>query len=306
MLAIIGPNWLDAQDADGQRRLDDPDDWVRLEIVRALARKITIIPLTVGGAVLPKKNELPEEMRPLLDRHAVAITTNGFRSEMAGLLKDIQAIRGPPSWWPRIGAGLATVTLIGVIIGGIYKLITIDQPVGAETWSQEVGGSGGNPFGPLTCGMGEALVGLYGRSGSGEDLRVFAIGPICAAARFRRVDKIQLLSIGAAHRRDDVGSLDGELFEVACPSNMIVIGSELAFTNFSPGNNAYLIKPLSLKCSSILSVDNASVKSVSLPGERLLYATRQSFSCPDGSAAFAIRGRAGQWIDALSIGCRHV
>jgi hypothetical protein len=98
MVAVIGPNWLDARDDSGRRRLDERADWVRLEIVRALARNITVMPVMVGGASLPKKDELPEELQPLLDYQAVAITTNGFRSEMAGLLNDIRAIPRPSPW----------------------------------------------------------------------------------------------------------------------------------------------------------------------------------------------------------------
>jgi hypothetical protein len=121
MVTVIGRNWLDARGDDGRRRLDDPSDWVRLEIVRALARDITVIPVTVGGAELPKKSDLPEELRPLLDYHAVAITTNGFRSDMAGLLNDIRAIPAPSSWWPRIRVGLAaSVALASVIWGALY------------------------------------------------------------------------------------------------------------------------------------------------------------------------------------------
>lgn len=87
----------------------------------ALARDITVIPVTVGGAELPKKSDLPEELRPLLDYHAVAITTNGFRSDMAGVLNDIRAIPEPSSWWPRIRVGLAaSVALASVIWGALY------------------------------------------------------------------------------------------------------------------------------------------------------------------------------------------
>jgi hypothetical protein len=38
LLALIGPRWLDARDDEGNRRLDDPNDWVRLEIAQALKR----------------------------------------------------------------------------------------------------------------------------------------------------------------------------------------------------------------------------------------------------------------------------
>ena len=60
VLAIIGPGWLDARDREGERRLDDPQDWVRLEIERALARDgVEVIPVLVDGARLPPREELP-------------------------------------------------------------------------------------------------------------------------------------------------------------------------------------------------------------------------------------------------------
>ena len=53
LLAIIGPTWLTATDERGRRRLDDPDDIVRLEIEAALARGVRVIPILVEGAVMP-------------------------------------------------------------------------------------------------------------------------------------------------------------------------------------------------------------------------------------------------------------
>jgi formylglycine-generating enzyme required for sulfatase activity len=123
MVTVIGPGWLDARLDDGRRRLDDPADWVRLEIVRALSREITVIPVTVGGAKLPQKSELPEELRPLLDYHAVTVTTNSFRSDMAGLLNDIQAIPESSLWRPQIGAGFAAVIFLAASIWGTTYLL---------------------------------------------------------------------------------------------------------------------------------------------------------------------------------------
>jgi TIR domain len=49
-IVAIGPNWLGATDASGKRRLDDAEDFVRMEIVAALQRKIRVIPVLVGGS----------------------------------------------------------------------------------------------------------------------------------------------------------------------------------------------------------------------------------------------------------------
>src|SRR5438876_7475462 len=58
MLAVIGPRWSDARDADGNRRLDDPEDFIRLEVARALNRDIAVVPVLVGGARMPKSADL--------------------------------------------------------------------------------------------------------------------------------------------------------------------------------------------------------------------------------------------------------
>src|SRR5687767_4485570 len=60
LLAIIGPDWIKVQDATGRRRIDDPADFVRLEIATALARDIIVIPVRVEGAPMPEAKQLPE------------------------------------------------------------------------------------------------------------------------------------------------------------------------------------------------------------------------------------------------------
>jgi hypothetical protein len=70
MLALIGPDWLNSCDENGHRRLDDPNDWVRLEISRALKRDIAVIPVRINGAELPAKAKLPDDIKGLLDHQA--------------------------------------------------------------------------------------------------------------------------------------------------------------------------------------------------------------------------------------------
>ena len=58
-IVSIGPDWLSVADASGKRRLDDTEDFVRMEILAALERKIRVIPVLVGGARMPTKQDLP-------------------------------------------------------------------------------------------------------------------------------------------------------------------------------------------------------------------------------------------------------
>src|SRR5262249_53149411 len=92
MLCIIGPAWLDARDAEGNRRIDNPADWVRLEIERALARRIRIVPILVGDARLPPRHDLPESLRPLLERNTLRLSGESFRHVVEGLERDLRPL----------------------------------------------------------------------------------------------------------------------------------------------------------------------------------------------------------------------
>src|SRR5262245_41860526 len=72
--AVIGPRWLEEKDEQGRRRLDNSEDWVRVEIVGALEIGKRVIPVLVGGANIPRAEDLPEPLKPLARRHAIRIT----------------------------------------------------------------------------------------------------------------------------------------------------------------------------------------------------------------------------------------
>jgi len=81
LLALIGPQWLTITDENGQRRLDNSEDYVRLEIETALTRKIRVIPILVDDARMPRVTELPSILGPLVRRNAVEINPAGFNTE---------------------------------------------------------------------------------------------------------------------------------------------------------------------------------------------------------------------------------
>ncbi|MGF1568239.1 MAG: toll/interleukin-1 receptor domain-containing protein [Nodosilinea sp.] len=91
LIAIIGPGWLSTADSDGHRRIDNPADWVRIEIESALTRDILVIPLLVQGAKLPRLNQLPDSLQALAYRNAATIRTKGdFYPDMDRLVKQLQ------------------------------------------------------------------------------------------------------------------------------------------------------------------------------------------------------------------------
>ena len=87
LLALVGDQWLTITDEDGRRRLDDPDDFVRLEIEAALTRNVRVIPILVDGARLPRAEELPPSMAGLVRRQALELSPARFDFDTSRLLK---------------------------------------------------------------------------------------------------------------------------------------------------------------------------------------------------------------------------
>jgi hypothetical protein len=92
LLAVIGPSWLTVADQRGRRRLDDPDDIVRLEIEAALARGVRLIPILVEGAVMPGREDLPESLAGLARRNALVIRHESFRYDTGRLVAAIERV----------------------------------------------------------------------------------------------------------------------------------------------------------------------------------------------------------------------
>ena len=96
LLAVIGPDWLTARKPDGTRRLDDPEDWVRVEIEAALGGKILVIPLMVeGAATLPRSDQLPPGgLAGLVTRNGTPAPPDpDFRNDMERLVTAIERAR---------------------------------------------------------------------------------------------------------------------------------------------------------------------------------------------------------------------
>ena len=71
---MIGKRWLSATDNKGNRRLDDPNDFVRLEIAAALSRDIPVVPVLVHDAVMPIEQELPDVLKEFAFRNGTELT----------------------------------------------------------------------------------------------------------------------------------------------------------------------------------------------------------------------------------------
>jgi sugar lactone lactonase YvrE len=86
LLALIGKHWLTVTDEAGNRRLDNPDDFVRLEIEAALKRKVRVIPILLGNATMPREEQMPASLANLAWRQAMQLSPNRFEVDTERLM----------------------------------------------------------------------------------------------------------------------------------------------------------------------------------------------------------------------------
>jgi len=125
-LIVIGPHWIDATDDKGNRRLDNPRDFVRLEVEAALNRgSCRTIPILVSGAHMPNDTMFPDSLKPLALRNAMSVRDDpDFRRDMERVLEEIKTPSGI-SLQPiaaRVG-NILNSPLIIAIITGLFVLV---------------------------------------------------------------------------------------------------------------------------------------------------------------------------------------
>lgn len=95
LLAILGQGWLESRDGAGVRRLDDDNDFVRLEIASALQRDIPVVPVLVRGARMPRAEQLPGDLKELAFRNSVELTHARWKSDVEVLLQALKPYLEP-------------------------------------------------------------------------------------------------------------------------------------------------------------------------------------------------------------------
>lgn len=95
LLVVIGRNWTTLIDDEGEVRLNNPLDFVRLEINEAFEHDIPVIPLLVGGAPIPDEDELPSDLKPLSYQQGLEMRSDaGFHASMDVLIRRLEALAG--------------------------------------------------------------------------------------------------------------------------------------------------------------------------------------------------------------------
>ena len=125
LVAVIGPRWLVAE-KDGVRRLEDPLDWVRLEIAEALKREIRVVPVLVGGASIPADADLPDDLKALARRHAVTISEEAWTAQVNGLIDALARPLAPPAT-EAASSHQAKVSDTPALSARVSELIRVEQ-----------------------------------------------------------------------------------------------------------------------------------------------------------------------------------
>jgi hypothetical protein len=94
LIAVIGAHWLISSDEEGGRRLDNPEDFVRLEIATALKRGMRVMPVLVDGATIPEVGDLPDDLKALVRRNALQLSHDRFRTDSKQLVTELKSALG--------------------------------------------------------------------------------------------------------------------------------------------------------------------------------------------------------------------
>jgi len=146
LLVLIGREWLKMTDKSGVPRLDNPEDFVRLEILAGLEQKTVIIPVLLADAEMPSAQALPAPLQPFARRNAIEISDSRFHSDVDRLIEAIEKIFNPQraavppirpeqrnqsstpfvgaSSRPNMGFIAAAVVAVALIVAGIWWFTT--------------------------------------------------------------------------------------------------------------------------------------------------------------------------------------
>lgn len=158
LLALIGQHWLTLTDDEGRRRIDDPRDVVRVEVLSALQQELLVIPVLLEDAKMPSEDDLPPDLAALSKRNAVELRATKWKSDVESFVDDLAALRrkkleglGVRGGWfgeavhglrravignPRL-AGLVTLVILLLLGGLVAALVLRDGDDGGS------GGGGG-------------------------------------------------------------------------------------------------------------------------------------------------------------------
>lgn len=150
VIVLIGPDWLSIKNENGQRRLDDPQDWVAEEIAIAMQLKKPIFPVLVENASMPRADELPEKLKPLTRYNALSVSDDRWKSDVLRLGKiisfEIPSASERKLDLVRLGISFALFASLSFTAGVISWNLLHGENKGLKLWQSGV------PFVVITAG----------------------------------------------------------------------------------------------------------------------------------------------------------
>ena len=136
VIALIGRDWATVVDGTGARRLDDPNDFVRLELETALARNVPVVPVCVRGASFPSTEALPASLVPLARRQGAELRDVGWRDDVKRLIAELERLVRPEAsqpapWWRTRRALGAAAVAAAVIAAAVVAFVALRDESGA-------------------------------------------------------------------------------------------------------------------------------------------------------------------------------
>ena len=155
LVAIIGKQWLVTEDATGKRRIDNRDDFVRLEIETALKRNVRVIPCLVDGAEMPQSELLPKSLKKLVRLQALKVNDATEGSHFDQVIPSLENALGKAAArrdrirekkQRLIKRGLVSCGTAGFIIAMIGAVVPGDGPGKSWLIDELVSNFGTDPF----------------------------------------------------------------------------------------------------------------------------------------------------------------
>ena len=229
LLAVIGKTWGTVKGDDGHLRLANPQDFVRAEIAAGLRGKIRVIPILVGGAAMPRAQDLPEDVAPLARIEALAVSDTRFHQDVAQLIEVLSAMipgkngraaaHGEPTDFPLKRTLLAVVALaLLLLIPLVWRSRSAAKPNVQGAWQATVKYGWGDTYKEIFKFEtdGHTLTGTASYLGAGRGDRGILDGKIDA----NRID----------FTTKSYTELDQKTYEEKHHYTGVVAGNEIRFT----------------------------------------------------------------------------
>jgi hypothetical protein len=123
-LVFIGDKWLEHGPSGGAPRLSEPDDYVRAEVRAALLRPVLVVPVLVGGARMPRPEQLPEDIRAVATKNALPLRHESFDDDTENIVATVLGLSATERAWEERSLGTRIATAVGgAIVGPVLVLL---------------------------------------------------------------------------------------------------------------------------------------------------------------------------------------